>query len=79
MHYWENKSIRLHKDSMFWLFICGFCSGVFWGAPMALMAPAGGLWQYAAWSAKHFRATLQAYFLPASLMGIAGYFIKGLF
>lgn len=30
------------------------------------------------WSAKHFRATLQAYFLPASLIGAIGYYAKGL-
>ena len=30
------------------------------------------------WSAQHFRATLQAYFLPASLLGMAGYWISGL-
>jgi hypothetical protein len=30
------------------------------------------------WNAKHFRATLQAYFLPASLVGLGGYALKGL-
>jgi hypothetical protein len=30
------------------------------------------------WSAQHFRATLQAYFLPASLLGMAGYWLSGL-
>ena len=30
------------------------------------------------WSPQHFRATLQGYFLPASLMGIIGYWINGL-
>ncbi len=30
------------------------------------------------WSAQHFRATLQGYFLPASLLGMAGYWAKGL-
>jgi len=30
------------------------------------------------WSPEHFRATLQAYFLPASLAGIAGYWFGGL-
>ncbi|WP_262713121.1 TSUP family transporter [Anseongella ginsenosidimutans] len=30
------------------------------------------------WSSKHFRATLQAYFLPASILGVAGYAVKGL-
>jgi hypothetical protein len=30
------------------------------------------------WSAQHFRATLQGYFLPASLIGMAGYWLAGL-
>jgi uncharacterized protein len=30
------------------------------------------------WSAPHFRATLQAYFLPASLLGMAGDWLAGL-
>jgi hypothetical protein len=30
------------------------------------------------WSPEHFRATLQGYFLPASLVGLAGYWLAGL-
>jgi hypothetical protein len=30
------------------------------------------------WTVKHFRATLQAYFLPASIIGMIGYWYKGL-
>ncbi len=30
------------------------------------------------WSAQHFRATLQGYFLPASVIGMAGYWVAGL-
>jgi hypothetical protein len=30
------------------------------------------------WSAQHFRATLQGYFLPASVLGMAGYWVTGL-
>ncbi len=30
------------------------------------------------WSPERFRATLQGYFLPASLVGMAGYWIAGL-
>jgi uncharacterized protein len=30
------------------------------------------------WSAEHFRATLQGYFLFASLVGMAGYWFAGL-
>jgi uncharacterized membrane protein YfcA len=71
-------SLRLEHDSRGWLFICGFLSGVLGGAygvngpPLVMYGNARG------WSAKHFRATLQAYFLPASLFGIAGYAFRGL-
>jgi uncharacterized membrane protein YfcA len=30
------------------------------------------------WSAEHFRATLQGYFLPASVLGMGGYWLAGL-
>lgn len=30
------------------------------------------------WSPQHFRATLQGYFLPASVVGMAGYGVAGL-
>ena len=30
------------------------------------------------WSPQHFRATLQGYFLPASLIGMVGYWLTGL-
>jgi len=30
------------------------------------------------WSPEHFRATLQAYFLPASIAGMGGYWLGGL-
>lgn len=72
------KSIVLREDSKLLLFICGFLSGIFGGA-YGLNGPPlvvyGNLRQ---WTAKHFRATLQAYFLPASLMGFIGYYLKGL-
>jgi hypothetical protein len=30
------------------------------------------------WTAPHFRATLQGYFLPASIIGMVGYWLAGL-
>jgi uncharacterized membrane protein YfcA len=30
------------------------------------------------WSPQHFRATLQGYFLPASIVAMAGYWLAGL-
>jgi len=69
---------RLKEDNKLWLFICGFLSGVFGGA-YGLNGPPlvvyGNLRQ---WSAKHFRATLQAYFLPVSIISVLGYYAKGL-
>jgi|SRR5690606_15019627 len=69
---------KLHSDNMLWLFGCGVLSGVLGGAyglngpPLVIY---GNLRQ---WSAKHFRATLQAYFLPISIITVVGYAIKGL-
>jgi uncharacterized membrane protein YfcA len=69
---------ELKKDSRLWLFGCGFLSGLLGGA-YGLNGPP--LVIYGAkrrWTAQHFRATLQAYFLIASLAGIIGYGISGL-
>ena len=69
---------ELHSDSRVWLLGCGFCAGVLGGA-YGMNAPP--LVMYGAmrrWSAQHFRATLQAYFLPASMLGMAGYSLAGL-
>ena len=72
------SSRKLQKDSMGWLFICGFLSGVFGGAYGINGPPLVVYGNLRQWNAKQFRATLQAYFLPVSLVGIAGYFWKGL-
>jgi len=76
LYFSKNKALK--EDNKFWLFVCGFLSGVFGGA-YGLNGPPlvvyGNLRQ---WSAKHFRATLQAYFLPVSLLSVAGYYAKGL-
>lgn len=40
-------------------------------------SPPDGLF-FNAWSPQHFRATLQGYFLPASLAGLWGYRLAGL-
>lgn len=69
---------ELAADHHGWLFACGFLSGVLGGA-YGLNGPP--LVIYGAkrrWSAQHFRATLQAYFLVASLAGVTGYAASGL-
>jgi hypothetical protein len=69
---------ELKKDSITWLFGCGLFAGILGGA-YGLNGPP--LVIYGAkrrWSAKHFRATIQGYFLVASALGIAGYWLTGL-
>ena len=72
------RSVTIQKDSALWLFLCGFLSGIFGGAYGLNGPPLVVYGNMRQWSAMHFRATLQAYFLPASLLGVAGYFFKGM-
>src|SRR5579863_1948819 len=68
--------LKLEGDRLAPLF--GFLAGILGGAygmngpPLAIY---GSLRQ---WQPANFRATLQGYFLPASLAGMAGYWIAGL-
>lgn len=72
------NSLHLKTDHKLWLFICGFASGVLGGAYGLNGPPLVVYGNMRNWSAQHFRATLQAYFLPASAIGAIGYFSKGL-
>ncbi|MGH7621958.1 MAG: sulfite exporter TauE/SafE family protein [Gemmatimonadaceae bacterium] len=73
-----NTQLQLREDHRVWLLGAGFCSGVLGGAygmngpPLAIY---GALRQ---WSPQRFRATLQGYFLAASLAGLIGYAAVGL-
>jgi hypothetical protein len=69
---------ELKNDSMFWLLGCGFVAGVFGGAYGMNGPPLVIYGAMRRWSAQHFRATLQAYFLPASVIGMGGYWMAGL-
>ncbi len=66
----------LADDTYAWVF--GFGAGVLGGAygmngpPLVMFGTLRG------WSPQRFRATLQGYFLPASLMSMAGYWLTGL-
>lgn len=66
----------LQNDRFVWLF--GFFAGVFGGSygmngpPLAIFGAARR------WPPSRFRATIQAYFLPASLLGMIGYYFSGL-
>ncbi len=75
-----NKKIKTRKqeNNKLLLFICGFLSGVFGGAYGLNGPPLVVYGNLRNWTAKRFRATLQAYFLPASLIGALGYYMKGL-
>ncbi len=69
---------RLEHESRAWLLTSGFLAGILGGAygmngpPLVIY---GSLRQ---WTAQQFRATLQAYFLPASMLGMCGYLAAGL-
>jgi len=72
------STFTLKQDNKLWLFICGFLSGILGGAYGLNGPPLVVYGNLRKWTAKHFRATLQAYFLAASLIGFTGYYIKGL-
>ncbi len=67
----SRTTYALKNDRLAWLF--GFGAGVLGGAygmngpPLVIFGTLRG------WSPRHFRATLQGYFLPASLLVIGGY------
>ena len=69
---------KLKTDNMFWLFLCGFLSGIFGGAYGLNGPPIVVYGNLQNWTSQHFRATLQAYFLPASIVGMFGYWYQGL-
>ena len=72
----RRRTATLENDRLAWLF--GFSAGVLGGAygmngpPLVIYGALRG------WSPQHFRATLQGYFLPASLLGMVGYWLAGL-
>jgi len=70
--------LELKEDSRGWLLACGFCAGVLGGAYGMNGPPLATYGAMRRWSAQHFRATLQGYFLPASIIGMAGYWFAGL-
>ena len=72
------STISLDRDSRLWLFVCGFLSGMLGGAYGLNGPPLVVYGNMRKWSTKTFRATLQAYFLVASFLGVVGYSIKGL-
>ena len=69
---------QLHDDHHAWMIACGLVAGVLGGA-FGMNGPP--LVLYGAmrrWSPPQFRATLQGYFLPASVVAMGGYWLAGL-
>jgi len=69
---------ELHSDSRIWLLSCGFFAGLLGGAYGMNGPPLVIYGAMRRWSPQHFRATLQGYFLPASIVAMAGYWLAGL-
>ena len=74
----SKRAFKLKGDNKAGLFICGFLSGIFGGAYGINGSPLVIYGNMRNWSAQHFRATLQAYFVVASTIGMIGYWYKGL-
>ena len=67
---------RLSNDRWAWPF--GFVAGVLGGAYAMNGPPVAIYGSLRRWSPSQFRATLQGYFLPASLVAMYGYWAAGL-
>lgn len=75
---WGRKPLELKTDNLLWLFGCGFFAGILGGAYGMNGPPLAIYGAMRRWSPQHFRATLQGYFLPASILGMVGYWLAGL-
>jgi uncharacterized protein len=69
---------RLEGDHAGWLVVLGFLSGILGGAYGMNGPPLAVYGALRRWTPQQFRATLQGYFLPVSLVGLAGYLWVGL-
>jgi len=69
---------ELKTDRFVWLFSCGLLAGILGGAYGINGPPLVVYGAKRRWSAQHFRATLQGYFLIASIVGVIGYGFTGL-
>jgi uncharacterized membrane protein YfcA len=72
------KPPELRRDSRGWMLAFGFVAGVLGGAYGMNGPPLVVYGAMRRWSPQHFRATLQGYFLPASMLSMAGYWVAGL-
>jgi len=69
---------QLAGDQRVWLLLCGFTAGVLGGAYGMNGPPLVIYGSLRRWPPAQFRATLQAYFLPASLLGLGGFWLAGI-
>jgi uncharacterized membrane protein YfcA len=69
-----NLSLKDDRFALVFGFFAGICGGSYGvnGPPLAIYGALRG------WTPEKFRATLQGYFLPASLLGMCGYGVSGL-
>ena len=72
----KRGTYELNNDRLAWLF--GVSAGVLGGAYGMNGPPLVVYGALRRWSPLHFRATLQGYFLPASLIGMIGYWAAGM-
>jgi len=72
------KPPALRRDNRAWLLACGLAAGVLGGAYGMNGPPLVIYGAMRRWSPQHFRATLQGYFLPASVVAMAMYWFAGL-
>jgi hypothetical protein len=72
------ERFQLRSENRLWMLGCGFCAGVFGGAYGMNGPPLVIYGSLRRWQAQHFRATMHAYFLPASALGMCGYVSAGL-
>jgi uncharacterized membrane protein YfcA len=70
------SKFELKDERLAWVF--GFGAGVLGGAYGMNGPPLVIYGSLRRWSPGHFRATLQGYFLPASLVGLCAYWLAGL-
>lgn len=70
--------LELRRDSRPVLLICGFVAGILGGAYGMNGPPLAIYGSMRRWPAQQFRATLQGYFLPASIIGMGSYWLAGL-
>ena len=72
------SALRLEREHPGLLLVSGFLAGILGGAFGMNGPPLVVYGSLRRWSPQHFSATLQAYFLPASMLGMIGYWRAGL-